>query len=68
MLGLSYVEGLIGPLHRTVARRADVDRVQSSSLRIGVKEIVTRPPYRCAVGLMIKTDEVSEQVCVILGG
>lgn len=24
---------------------------------------LTRPPYRCAVGLMIKTDEVSEQGC-----
>jgi hypothetical protein len=23
---------------------------------------VTRMPYRCAVGLMIKTDEVSEQL------
>jgi hypothetical protein len=26
------------------------------------QEIVTRTPYRCAVGLMIKTDEVSEQL------
>jgi len=25
--------------------------------------IMTRAPYRCAVGLMIKTDEVSEQGC-----
>jgi hypothetical protein len=24
--------------------------------------ILARAPYRCAVGLMIKTDEVSEQV------
>jgi hypothetical protein len=31
-------------------------------------EIVARTPYRCAVGLMIKTDEVSEQVCVLLSG
>jgi hypothetical protein len=40
----------------------DIYRIQSSSLRTGVKEIVTRTPYRYAVGLMIKTDEVSEQV------
>jgi hypothetical protein len=26
---------------------------------------MTRPPYRCAVGLMIKTDEVSEQGCTV---
>jgi hypothetical protein len=26
-----------------------------------IPEILTRPPYRCAAGLMIKTDEVSEQ-------
>jgi hypothetical protein len=25
--------------------------------------MMTRTPYRCAVGLIIKTDEVSEQVC-----
>jgi hypothetical protein len=25
---------------------------------------MTRPPYRCAVGLMIKTNEVSEQGCL----
>jgi hypothetical protein len=25
--------------------------------------IMTRPPYRCVIGLMIKTDEVSEQGC-----
>jgi hypothetical protein len=63
MLGLSRVESLVRPLRRMVARRADIYRVQSSSLRTGVKEIVTRMPYRYAVGLMIKTDEVSEQVC-----
>jgi hypothetical protein len=28
-------------------------------------EILTRAPYRCAVGLMIKTDEVSEQGCPV---
>jgi hypothetical protein len=27
--------------------------------------IMTRLPYRCAVGLMIKTDQVSEQLCGI---
>ena len=42
MLGLSRVESLVRPLRRMVARRADVYRVQSSSLRTGVKEIVTR--------------------------
>ena len=26
--------------------------------------IMTRTPYRCAVGLMIETDEVSEQDCI----
>jgi hypothetical protein len=30
-----------------------------------VKDVVTRPPYRCAVGLMTKTDEVSEQGCLV---
>jgi hypothetical protein len=24
---------------------------------------MTRPPYRCVIGLMIKTDEISEQGC-----
>ena len=42
MLGLSRVESHIRPLRRMVTGRADVYRVQSSSLRTGVKEIVTR--------------------------
>jgi hypothetical protein len=25
------------------------------------QDVVARPPYRCTVGLMIKTDKVSEQ-------
>jgi len=29
------------------------------------ESIMTRKPYRCAVGLMMKTDEVSEQVCSV---
>ena len=41
MLGLSRVEEFIRPLRRMVTGRADVYRVQSSSLRTGVKEIVT---------------------------
>jgi hypothetical protein len=28
--------------------------------------ILARTPYRCAVGLMIKTDEVSEQLCTVV--
>jgi hypothetical protein len=28
-----------------------------------VKNVLARLPYRCAVGVMIKTDEVSEQLC-----
>jgi hypothetical protein len=42
MLGLSRVEGFIRPLRRMVTGRADVYRVQSSSRRTGVKEILTR--------------------------
>jgi hypothetical protein len=53
MLGLSHVEGLIRPLRRMVARRADVYWVQSSSLRTGVKEIVTRfGPLRPEIRIM----------------
>jgi hypothetical protein len=26
------------------------------------QDVLTRAPYRCAVGVMIKTDEVSEQL------
>jgi hypothetical protein len=33
-----------------------------SSRMAQTPEIMARKPYRCAVGLMIKTDEVSEQV------
>jgi hypothetical protein len=36
---------------------------KSASFPTGIKDIVARTPYRCAVGLMIKTDEVSEQLC-----
>jgi hypothetical protein len=42
MLGLSRVERFIRPLRRMLTGRADVYRVQSSSLRTGIKEIVTR--------------------------
>ena len=33
-----------------------------------VTPMLTRTPYRCAVGLMIKTNEVSEQFSCLAGG
>src|SRR6266487_6156723 len=39
---LSSIEGCILALLRIVARRADIDRIQSASFRTSVKEIVTR--------------------------
>jgi hypothetical protein len=44
---------------------ADVSQTRSASLRTRVNDVVTRVPYRCAVGLMTKTDEVSEQGCSV---
>jgi hypothetical protein len=38
--------------------------IRSAYPAIDVMEILPRTPYRCAVGLMIKTDEVSEQDCL----
>src|SRR5262245_55443732 len=61
-----WLYGLIGcpaalghPRLQTVAR----DSSEPPSLRTGVKEIMARTPYRCAVSLMIETDEVSDQLC-----
>jgi hypothetical protein len=39
-------------------------RIRSAYPAIDVMEILTRTPYRCAVGLMIKAAEVSEQGCL----
>jgi hypothetical protein len=52
MLGLSRVESHIRPLRRVVTGRADVYRVQSSALRTGVKEIVTRFAPLTAIEVM----------------
>jgi hypothetical protein len=62
--GLSPGRGLTPLLCGAVADEAVLEETKSSSLRTGVKVILTRPPYHCAVGLMIKTDEVSEQGCI----
>jgi long-chain acyl-CoA synthetase len=45
----------------------DIHGLRSASPARYVTKIMTRAPYRCAVGLMIKTDEVSEQGCAWLG-
>jgi hypothetical protein len=47
----------------SVIWRSDDDPIRAASPATYVTKIMTRPPYRCAVGLMIKTDEVSEQGC-----
>ena len=61
-------------LHSTPARALNVHEstdgnptgyvgpTRSASFPTEVNNVVTRPPYRYAVGLMIETDQVSEQV------
>jgi hypothetical protein len=55
------------PVHCTVlgGGQAEVSQTRSSSLRTRVKVILTRMPYRYAVGLVMKTDEISEQGCKV---
>ena len=55
MFGLSRVKGFIRLRRRMIARRTGVFRAQSSSLRTGVNEFVTRVPYRYAVCLRAET-------------
>jgi hypothetical protein len=57
------VEGLGRDVNHRAKGRTPAAATRSASFPTGGKEIMTRPPYRCAVGLMIKTDKVSELVC-----
>jgi hypothetical protein len=41
----------------------DTHGIRAVEPAIDVTDMLTRTPYRCAVGLMIKTDKVSEQGC-----
>jgi hypothetical protein len=43
----------------------EIERLKEETeiIQLKVRDLLTRTPYRCAVGLMIKTDEVSEQGC-----
>ena len=54
-------------LWRTLQTAVWCFRIRSAYLAIYVTGILARTPYRYAVGLMIETDEVSEQVCELAG-